>query len=135
MQKDIHVVGAIIQKNGKILCVQRADSAVNGSDWEFPGGKIEPCETSEQTLIREVQEEIGCDIAVTQAFEHTVYAYDFANVHLTCFLCELITGEPTLHVHQAMKWLHPSEMQHLKWSPANLPAVEKLQKKMPNRAD
>ncbi|MBC1500875.1 (deoxy)nucleoside triphosphate pyrophosphohydrolase [Listeria weihenstephanensis] len=129
MQKDIHVVGAIIQKNGKILCVQRADSAVNGADWEFPGGKIEPGETPEQALIREVQEEIGCEITVTEAFDHTVYAYEFANVHLTCFLCELVAGEPILHVHQAMKWLSASEMLHLKWSPANLPAVEKLQKK------
>ncbi|WP_373862725.1 hypothetical protein [Listeria newyorkensis] len=42
MQKDIHVVGAIIQKNNKILCVQRADSAVNGADWEFPGAKSSP---------------------------------------------------------------------------------------------
>ncbi|MBC1457311.1 8-oxo-dGTP diphosphatase MutT [Listeria newyorkensis] len=129
MQKDIHVVGAIIQKNNKILCVQRADSAVNGADWEFPGGKIEPGETPEQALIREVQEEIGCVITVNQAFDHTVYAYEFANVHLTCFLCDLITGEPVLHVHQEMKWLDTSELSDLKWSPANLPAVEKLQKK------
>ncbi|EUJ18511.1 NUDIX domain-containing protein [Listeria grandensis FSL F6-0971] len=135
MQKDIHVVGAIIQKNNKTLCVQRADSAVNGTDWEFPGGKIEPGETPEQALIREVQEEIGCVITVNQAFDHTIYAYEFANVHLTCFLCELVTGEPTLHVHQAMKWLDASEMPNLKWSPANLPAVKKLQQKMPNRAD
>ncbi|MBC6308614.1 (deoxy)nucleoside triphosphate pyrophosphohydrolase [Listeria sp. FSL L7-1582] len=129
MQKDIHVVGAIIQKNGKILCVQRADSAVNGADWEFPGGKIEPGETPGQALIREVQEEIGCEITLTEAFDHTVYAYEFANVHLTCFLCELVAGEPILNVHQAMKWLDTSEMVGLKWSPANLPAVEKLQKK------
>ncbi|KMT58607.1 8-oxo-dGTP diphosphatase MutT [Paenilisteria newyorkensis] len=129
MPKDIHVVGAIIQKNNKILCVQRADSAVNGADWEFPGGKIEPGETPEQALIREVQEEIGCAITVNQAFDHTVYAYEFANVHLTCFLCDLITGEPVLHVHQAMKWLNTNELSDLKWSPANLPAVEKLQKK------
>ncbi|MBC2326250.1 (deoxy)nucleoside triphosphate pyrophosphohydrolase [Listeria booriae] len=129
MPTTLHVVAAIIQNENKTLCVQRIDSAINGSDWEFPGGKIESGETPENALIREVQEEIGCLISVRKEFSQTTYAYDFANVHLTCFLCDLVHGTPALQVHQAMKWLPLDELSDLTWSPANLPAVHKLQKK------
>ncbi|MBC1502021.1 (deoxy)nucleoside triphosphate pyrophosphohydrolase [Listeria weihenstephanensis] len=128
MKKDIHVVGAVIIQNDKILCAQRAENTSLALQWEFPGGKIEKDETPQNALIREIKEEMGCEVAIGEQLEHTVHEYDFGIVHLTTFLCHLIHGEPQLLEHHAIKWLKPSELNSLSWAPADIPAVHKLQK-------
>ncbi len=126
--KNIHVVGAVILHDGKILCTQRPDSTTLPRMWEFPGGKIELGELPEEALIRELQEEMSCDISVGEQLDHTVYEYDFGIVHLTTFYCYLNNGMPILKEHRAMKWLKPDEIKQLDWAPADIPAVEKLSK-------
>ncbi|MBC2368428.1 (deoxy)nucleoside triphosphate pyrophosphohydrolase [Listeria booriae] len=127
MKKDIHVVGAVIVQNEKILCAQRSSSSSLALQWEFPGGKIEVNETPQNALIREIQEEMDCEVSIGEQVEHTVYEYDFGIVHLTTFLCHLIHGEPKLLEHHAIQWLLPSELDSLTWAPADIPAVQKLQ--------
>ncbi|SQC57041.1 CTP pyrophosphohydrolase [Listeria newyorkensis] len=127
MKKNIHVVGAVIIQNDKILCAQRAENTSLALQWEFPGGKIEKDETPQNALIREIQEEIDCQITIGEQLEHTIYEYDFGIVHLTTFLCHLIQGEPKLLEHNAIKWLKPSDLTSLTWAPADIPAVQKLQ--------
>lgn len=128
MKKNIHVVGAVIVEDGKILCAQRGETKVLPLKWEFPGGKIEAGESPQQALIREIHEEMHCKIEVSNQIEHTVYEYDFGIVHLTTFYCKPIQGNPVLTEHVAIKWLSPEELESLEWAPADIPTIEKLSK-------
>jgi len=126
MKKNIHVVGAVIINEGKILCAQRPRTTTLPLLWEFPGGKIEKNETAIEALKREIVEEMSCNIKVNEQVDHTVYEYDFGVVHLTTFYCDLKSGMPELNEHHAIKWLEPKELQRLDWAPADIPAVKKL---------
>ena len=126
MKKNIHVVGAVITDNGKILCAQRGLEKALPSLWEFPGGKIEATETPQQALQREIHEEMHIEIEIGEQVEHTVHEYDFGIVHLTTFYCRLVQGTPVLTEHIAIQWLKPSELDQLQWAPADIPAIEKL---------
>ena len=126
MKKQINVVGAVILRDGKVLCAQRGPGALERM-WEFPGGKIEAGESPEAALRRELVEELQIDVAVGAKVESTTYEYDFGIVTLTTFYCELKTGEPTLTEHSAVTWLAPRELMSLEWAPADIPAVEKIQ--------
>ena len=131
MKKEINVVGAIIIKDGKILCAQRGETKALAFLWEFPGGKIEEDETPREALERELVEELRIEVAVAKTdFEQTSYEYDFGQVNLTTFLCTLTKGTPQLTEHTAIQWLKPSELASLDWAPADIPAVEKLMKQM-----
>ncbi|GEK88663.1 (deoxy)nucleoside triphosphate pyrophosphohydrolase [Alkalibacterium putridalgicola] len=125
--KDIYVVGAIIEYNGKILCAQRSSSMTLADLWEFPGGKIEGNETHQEALKREIKEELELDIKVDdQLFEETIYEYDFGRVHLAAYRCGYMKGTPYLSEHKAVKWLEVEELKDLQWAPADIPIVEKL---------
>jgi len=129
MKKDIHVVGAVIIEEGKILCAQRGKNMSLPLLWEFPGGKIEKGESPNEALQREIKEEMLCEIEIGDQVEHTIYEYDFGIVHLTTFRCKIIKGTPILTEHEAIKWLTPHELPLLDWAPADIPAIEKLSKK------
>ncbi len=128
MKKTIPVVGAILIKEKKILCAQRSPLTLLPLQWEFPGGKIEPGETPEEALIREIAEEMACPIYVDAFFDQTTYEYDFGIVQLNTFLCRLQKKEPILLEHHDAKWLSVSELETLDWAPADIPAVKKLQR-------
>lgn len=128
MKKDIHVVGAVIVKDGKILCAQRGPNKSLPYKWEFPGGKIEKGELPEDALRREIEEEMKCKIQVEDKVEYTRYEYDFGIVHLTTFICYLAEGTPELTEHVNIKWLYPQELPSLDWAPADVPAIDKLSK-------
>lgn len=126
MKKNIHVVGAVIVEDEKILCAQRGEGKTLSLKWEFPGGKIEQGESPQEALRREIEEEMNCQIEIGDQVEHTVYEYDFGIVHLTTFFCRIVQGEPVLTEHVAVKWLAPHELNSLDWAPADIPAIEKL---------
>ena len=94
MKKNIHVVGAVIIEDDKILCAQRGPSKSLPLKWEFPGGKIEAGETPQEALSREIKEEMQCKVEIGDQVEHTVYEYDFGIVHLTTFYCKLLKEDP-----------------------------------------
>ncbi len=91
--------------------------------WEFPGGKVEQSETPREALEREITEELGCGVVVGNQVTSTVHSYDFAEITLTTFYCALVTGEPRLMEHTAIRWLHPAALDDVPWAPADLPAV------------
>lgn len=130
MKKNIHVVGAVIVEEGKILCAQRGEMKILPLKWEFPGGKIEKGESPQQALIREIDEEMHCKIKVGDQIVHTVHEYDFGTVHLTTFYCRLVSGKPVLTDHVAIKWLLPAELELLEWAPADIPTIERLSKEI-----
>ncbi|QST00988.1 (deoxy)nucleoside triphosphate pyrophosphohydrolase [Pontibacillus sp. ALD_SL1] len=125
-KKNIHVVGAVIVSEGEILCAQRGPDKSLPHLWEFPGGKIEEGETHQETLRREIEEEMYCKVRVGEQVDHTVHEYDFGIVHLTTYYCELQQGTPTLTEHIEFKWLSPKDLKSLEWAPADIPAIEKL---------
>lgn len=97
--------------------------------WEFPGGKMEPGETPEQALARELKEELAINVNVGD-FICTV-EYDYPAFHLTmhCFYCTLADGStPTLLEHEAARWLTRTELHSVNWLPADVKVVEALEK-------
>ena len=106
MTKIINVVWAILIKEGKILCAQRGGEGSLPYSWEFPGGKIEQGETSQEALHRELIEELKIEVVVSdEIFDVASYTYDFRTVNLTTFICQLELDEPVLTEHVAIKWL------------------------------
>lgn len=124
--KRIRVVGAAIIRDGRILCAQRGAGHSLAGKWEFPGGKIEPGETPQQALVREIHEELLCTVQVDDLVCTTEQHYDFGTVVLSTFLCHLTDGEPQLTEHQDAVWISPHEITRLDWAPADKAAVDKL---------
>lgn len=126
VKKQIVVVGAVIVKDGKILCAQRGPSGSLGGMWEFPGGKIEPGETAREALEREITEELECQVSVGAEVTTTRHEYDFGVVTLTTFYCELADGTPNLTEHSEVRWLAPHDLRTLTWAPADVPAIDRI---------
>src|SRR5699024_4769955 len=127
-KKNIHVGGAVIIENKKILCAQRGPDKSLPLMWEFPGGKIEQGETAKEALIREIEEEMLYTIKVGEKVDHTVHEYDYGIVHLTTYINNIISSELKLNEHEKIKWLKSTEISYLNWAPADIPAIEKLAK-------
>ncbi len=126
MAKHVEVVGAVIVRDGRVLCAQRGSGTALAGKWEFPGGKVEPGEHPRDALVRELTEELLCDVAVGDCLTTTIHEYSFATISLTTFMCELVAGEPELTEHEDVVWLAPSDLHTLDWAPADLPAVALL---------
>ena len=90
----IEVSAALIFRAGKLLITQRHAQVHLGGLWEFPGGKREAGETFEQCLAREIREELGVEISVSELFEEVCHDYPEKSVHLKFFICQLLAGEP-----------------------------------------
>lgn len=124
MKKIINVVGAIIFNEDKVLCAQRSENMSLPLMWEFPGGKIEKGETEKEALIREIKEEMKCNLSVEDKVTTTEHEYDFGIVRLTTYKCKLNNELPTLTEHKEIKWLPLDELKTLEWAPADVPAVD-----------
>lgn len=118
--KTVEVVAGIIEDkaSGKIFATERGYGEFLGK-WEFPGGKIEPGETREAALVRELREELAIDVKI-EKFVGTV-EYDYPKFHLTMhtFLCVIANGEPILREHMAARWLSRKELADIDWLPAD----------------
>ena len=123
--KTIHVVAAIIVDDDQIFVTQRGYGDWKDY-WEFPGGKIEPGETPEAALHREILEELDTEIAVGERI--TTIEYDYPEFHLCmeCFLAHIIDGSLVLKEHKAARWLKKNELDSVKWLPADQTIIELL---------
>ena len=123
----ISVTAAIIKKNGLILVARRKSGSHLAGYWEFPGGKIEANETNEQCLARELWEEFGIRCVVGDFFAESIYDYDTKVIRLLSYRVRHLSGTFQCREHDQIEWLPVKELASLKWAPADLPIVEKLQ--------
>ena len=120
--KTVRVVAAIIIENGKVFATQRGYGEFKDG-WEFPGGKIEPGETPEEAIVREIKEELDTEVEVIELLD--TVEYDYPNFHLSmgCFICKIKSGDLVLKEHEAAKWLTKDTLGSLEWLPADMGLV------------
>jgi len=127
--KPLHVVAAVIVRGNEILACRRAPHKVSAGLWEFPGGKVEPGETSPQALAREIFEELGLAISTKSTFDISDTEVEGTTIRLEAIICE-IDGEGNLESsdHDAFRWLGASNLGEITWANPDLPAVALLAK-------
>jgi len=122
--KRIDAAIAIVRRRGRILLCQRRAGDTFGGYWEFPGGKVEPGESLEDCLRRELREEIEIEVHPARALPHIDHQYPDALVRLHPFLCDHVSGEPQLIECQQAVWISPSELRQYTLPPANEQLIE-----------
>ena len=124
VKKHIHVTCAIIERAGRVLATQRSAAMSMPHKWEFPGGKIDPGETAEECLRRELLEEIGIQARIGRSLPASTHQYPTFTITLHSFVCTIEEGEIVLHEHEALLWLEPGELLCLDWAEADIPVLE-----------
>lgn len=122
----IPVVGAVMVRDGLVLCARRGAGKHMAGLWEFPGGKVEPGETAERALVREIEEELGCRVAVGDLIVTATHVYAEKSIALSTYRCTLVDGEPVPIEHAEIAWIDPADLAALDWAPADLPTVEAI---------
>ncbi len=120
------VVAALIWRDGKFLACQRPPQKTRGLLWEFVGGKVEPGETREEALRREVREELDMEIEVHDIFMELCHKYPDMDVHLTLFNASIVRGEPKMLEHADIRWITPAEIPGYSFCPADKEILRKL---------
>ena len=128
--KTVHVAAAVILRDGQVFATQRGYGAYKDY-WEFPGGKIEPGETAEEALAREIREELDTEIAVEAPFDRVEYDYPDFHLSMQCFLCRVIRGSLVLKEHEAAAWLDRDRLDDVRWLPADETVISRLREIMP----
>ena len=123
--KHIEVVAAIIRRGNEIFATQRGDGEFKDW-WEFPGGKIEPGESLQQALVREIREELDATIEVGELLQ--TVEWDYPTFHLTmhCFWCKLTCEALHLNEHEAASWLDREHLRSVKWLPADYGILDEI---------
>lgn len=125
--KTVRVVAAIIIENDKVFATQRGYGEFKDG-WEFPGGKIEPGETPQEAIVREIKEELDTEVEVIELLD--TVEYDYPNFHLSmgCFICKIKSGDLVLKEHEAAKWLTKDTLGSVEWLPADMGLVGEIEK-------
>ena len=128
--KTIRVVAAIIKAENEkgepiIFATQRGYGDLKGG-WEFPGGKIEECESPQEALVREIKEELETEITVGELMDTIEYDYSTFHLSMDCFWAKIVSGDLVLKEHEAAKWLTKDELDSVEWLPADVTLIEKI---------
>ena len=131
--KTVKVVAAIIcddiKEKNKIFATARGYGGLKGG-WEFPGGKVEPGETSQQALIREIIEELDTEIKVGELIDTVEYDYPTFHLSMDCFWAEVKEGHLELKEAEAAKWLTKDQLDSVTWLPADILLIDQIRKCM-----
>jgi 8-oxo-dGTP diphosphatase len=126
MRRKIRVVGAMIEQDGCYLITQRPPAATFPLLWEFPGGRVEPGETDQAALARELREEMGIGVEVADRSIHVEHAYENYDIDFCVYRCRLVSGPiRNLRVH-AHRWVRPEELDQYEFPPADEKSIAKL---------
>ena len=132
--QPIPVVCAVIEDGeGRVLLAQRPAHKHLGSKWEFAGGKLEPGESPEAALMREIKEELGCDIEIRRALAAFTHDYGTVMIEMLPFVCVLRpeSDAPHPHEHIALNWVAVADIEHVDLAPADWPVVRMLRARRP----
>ena len=131
--KTIKVVAAVICDNmkekNKIFATARGYGELKGG-WEFPGGKIEAGETTQEALKREIMEELDTEIKVGDLIDTIEYGYPTFHLSMDCFWCEIVSGDLVLKEHEAAKWLTKEKLGTVEWLPADVTVMGAIKEGM-----
>lgn len=122
----INVTAAIIENKDKILIAKRKQGVHLEGKWEFPGGKIEPGETPEEGLARELAEEFGITAKISDFLAESNFDYGDRQIKLLGYKAKYVSGEFKLNAHDEIKWVGPQELKNHDFAAADIPLVEKL---------
>ena len=127
-KKHFEVVAAVIRKDDKIFCCQRGPKGECAFKWEFPGGKIEPGETKEEALVREIKEELNCNINIEQFITTINHEYNTFSLTMHVYLCSLKESVPTLLEHKSSIWCDKDKLNELDFAEADYKFLDKIKK-------
>ena len=116
---------ALVDADGRVLIAQRPEGKALAGLWEFPGGKVEPGETPEQTVVRELAEELGIETKTACLAPLTFASHDYEAFHLLMplFVCRRFWGTPVAKEAQALKWVRPNRLRDYEMPPADAPLI------------
>lgn len=116
---------ALVDQDGRVLITQRPEGKSLAGLWEFPGGKVEAGETPEETLIRELHEELGIETKPACLAPLTFASHDYENFHLLMplYVCRRYSGMPAGKEGQALKWVRPRQLRDYPMPPADAPLI------------
>lgn len=123
-KETLRVTCAIIIENDNILCCQRLANKTMGLKWEFPGGKIEEGESEEESIVREIKEELNLDISISKKLKSFKTELENVIIELIPFICTIINGQVINREHEKVLWLKRKELSKLDWAKPDLPIVE-----------
>lgn len=123
--KTIRVVAAVIRDQDKIFATARGYGELKGG-WEFPGGKIEQGETSQEALKREILEELDVEISVGELIDTIEYDYPTFHLSMECFWCTIVKGNIILKEAEDAKWLSKDKLDSVGWLPADISLIDKI---------
>ena len=124
--RPVPVVCAVIERGAQVLLAQRPPDKHLPLKWEFPGGKVEPGEEPAAAIVREIREELGCDILITRALPRFIHHYERVVIEMMPFVCRLAEAstEPHPHEHTALAWAKAEALLDYDLAAADLPVVE-----------
>ena len=122
-------VGVLWNAQQQILIDRRRPEGAMGGLWEFPGGKVEPGETPQEALARELREELMIEARVGEFLTATVHDVGATIIELSTYECEFVAGSLVLTEHAESRWVNIAELADLDWAPADIPTVKLLQER------
>ena len=119
---------ALVDADGRVLLAQRPEGKTLAGLWEFPGGKVEQGETPEETIVREVFEEVGLETKIACLAPLTFASHSYEDFHLLMplYVCRRFWGVAEPKEGQTLKWVRPSQMRDYPMPPADLPLIPHL---------
>jgi 8-oxo-dGTP diphosphatase len=125
-RNTVLVAAGVLEREGKILAARRKRGSHLEGHWEFPGGKLEPDESPEDCLVRELAEEIGVRVSPRGILEVVFHRYPEKSVLLLFYRCDLLEGEPRPIECDEVRWVALEDLPSLDWAPADIPFVRRL---------
>lgn len=132
-KKHYEVVAGVIEKNSRVFCCQRSNKGECAFKWEFPGGKIEENETQSEALIREIKEELSCDVNVTQYITTIEHEYNTFSLTMYVYLCQLINSEPVISEHINSMWCDDIALDSLDFAAADYKFLDDVKRIINNK--